>query len=185
MGSFHYRRLASAGALILGLVALPALANPGNGGPPEHAKGGQGGHGQSERLRQDANGHDARERTERRDERHEARHQERRYDDQGRDGAGSRHHDDLDLEEALIRDIFHRHRDDYAHEEHDAIPPGIRQNLARGKPMPPGIGKRLDDGIRRDLPHYDGYEWRRVGADAVLVEITNDIIHSVIHDVLY
>lgn len=51
--------------------------------------------------------------------------------------------------------------------------------------MPPGIGKRLDDGIRRDLPHYDGYEWHRVGADAVLMDITNDIIHSVSHGVLY
>ncbi|MCK2183321.1 anti-virulence regulator CigR family protein [Halomonas getboli] len=176
----RFHRLAPAGALILGLVALPALANPGNGGgPPEHAKGGQG---QSERLRQDANGHDGRERTERHEDRYENRHEERRYDDRDRD---YRHHDDLDLEEALIRDIFGRHRDVYAHEDHEAIPPGVRQNLARGKPMPPGIGKRLDDGIRRDLPHYDGYEWRRVGADAVLVDITNDIIYDVIHDVLY
>lgn len=50
--------------------------------------------------------------------------------------------------------------------------------------MPAGIAKRFDADIRRDLPHYDGYQWRRVGTDAVLVDITNDIIHDVIRDVL-
>ncbi len=166
----RFRRLAPVGALMLGLVALPALANPGNGGPPEHAKGGQG---QSERLRRDVSDRDR--------ERHEERHEARRFDDRDRDRY---RHEDPSLEEALIRDIFHRHRDAYAYEDREAIPPGIRQNLARGKPMPPGIAKRLDGDLRRDLPHYDGYEWRRVGADAILVDITNDIIHAVIHDVL-
>ena len=179
----RFHRLAPAGALILGLLALPALADPDNGnGPPEHASKGQGGQGQSERLRDDAHG---RERTERREERQEERsderHAERGFDGRDRERDGR---DGPRLEEAQIRDIFHGHRDRYAHQDRASIPPGVRQNLARGKPMPPGIAKRFDADIRRDLPHYDGYEWRRVGTDAVLVDITNDIIHDVIRDVL-
>ncbi|WP_158294507.1 RcnB family protein [Halomonas urmiana] len=50
--------------------------------------------------------------------------------------------------------------------------------------LPPEIAKNVDPRRRRELPHYEGYEWRRVGADAVLVDITNDIIHAVIHDIL-
>ncbi|GEK71884.1 MULTISPECIES: anti-virulence regulator CigR family protein [Halomonas] len=176
----RFHRLAPTGALILGLVALPALANPGNGGgPPEHAKGGQGGQGgqgsqgPSERLHRDATDRDR------------ERHEERRFDDRDWDRDRDRYgRDGPSLEEALIRDIFYGHRDRYAREDRASIPPGVRQNLARGKPMPPGIGKRFDDDIRRDLPHYDGYEWRRVGVDAVLVDITNDIIYDVIRDVL-
>ena len=181
----RFHRLAPAGALILGLLALPALADPDNGnGPPEHASKGQGGQGQSERLRDDAHG---RERTERREERQEERSDER-HEERGSDGRDrERERDGRDgprLEQAQIRDIFHGHRDRYAHQDRASIPPGVRQNLARGKPVPPGIAKRFDDDIRRDLPHYHGYEWRRVGTDAVLVDITNDIIHDVIRDVL-
>ncbi|MDR5865630.1 anti-virulence regulator CigR family protein [Halomonas koreensis] len=159
------RRLATVATLMLGILALPAQAAPGNGGPPDHAGGARA---QPER------GPAAR---------HEPRHGERRHAD--REGGEAGHRRDAPrLEEALIRGVFHRHRDAFAGDERVSLPPGIRQNLARGKPLPPGIAKRLDAGIRRDLPHYDGHEWRRVGSDVVLVDITRDIIRAVIRDVL-
>ena len=50
------------------------------------------------------------------------------------------------------------------------LPPGIRKNLARGKPLPPGIEKtRMPAGFIGQLPRHENYEWRRAGADLVLV----------------
>ncbi|AYC32272.1 hypothetical protein D3880_07710 [Pseudomonas cavernae] len=64
------------------------------------------------------------------------------------------------------------------------LPPGIQKNLARGKPLPPGIAKRFDSRLLGKLPHYDGYEWQQAGADVVLVAIATGIIYEVLHDAL-
>ncbi len=67
----------------------------------------------------------------------------------------------------------------------EALPPGIRKNLARGKPMPPGIAKRFPpDVLRSSLsvpPHYHVIE---VGWDVLLVEVATGIIHDVLMDVI-
>ena len=40
-----------------------------------------------------------------------------------------------------------------------SLPPGIRKNLARGKPLPPGIAKKMVPGpMLRELPVYAGHE---------------------------
>ncbi|BAN49860.1 anti-virulence regulator CigR family protein [Metapseudomonas resinovorans] len=65
-----------------------------------------------------------------------------------------------------------------------SLPPGIQKNLARGKPLPPGIAKKLDGRLVDRLPHYDGYDWVRAGADLILVAVATGIIHEVLHDVL-
>lgn len=67
----------------------------------------------------------------------------------------------------------------------ESLPPGIRMNLERGKPLPPGIAKQLDERILRDLPRYDGYEWRRVGPDVILVDAANAIIYEILRDIFY
>ncbi len=66
----------------------------------------------------------------------------------------------------------------------DALPPGIRKNLARGKPLPPGIAKKMNPDFARQLPHYQGYEWRQVGSDAALINITTGIVRELMRDVL-
>lgn len=66
----------------------------------------------------------------------------------------------------------------------DSLPPGIRKNLARGKPLPPGIAKRFDSRLQGKLPHYDGYEWRQVGTDVVLVTLATGLIYEVLQNVL-
>ncbi|UUY06734.1 RcnB family protein [Pseudomonas sp. J452] len=65
-----------------------------------------------------------------------------------------------------------------------ALPPGIRKNLARGKPLPPGIAKRFDSRLQGQLPYYAGYEWQQVGTDVVLVAIATGIIYEVLQNVL-
>ncbi|MDT8877981.1 anti-virulence regulator CigR family protein [Halomonas saccharevitans] len=184
--------LAFVTALGLALVAAPLLAQPGNG--QGVGKGGVQQRGQGQETvqgRQGRSQHGQDQRGQgRSDERYrQARRDDDRYRDRGRDREQDRDRDvrearRLRIDEREIRDIFHRRRDALDLDERDRLPPGIRKNLARGKPLPPGIAKNFDPRLRRELPYYEGYEWRRVGADAVLVDITNDIIREVIHDIL-
>ncbi|HDS1818616.1 TPA: hypothetical protein QEM96_003281 [Pseudomonas putida] len=62
-----------------------------------------------------------------------------------------------------------------------ALPPGIQKNLARGKPLPPGIAKKLDGRLLGQLPHYDGYEWMQAGVDLILVAVATGIIYEVVN----
>ena len=65
-----------------------------------------------------------------------------------------------------------------------ALPPGIRKNLARGKPLPPGIAKKTVPGpMLAQLPSYPGYEWRVYGSDLVLVAVATAVIADVLFDV--
>lgn len=64
-----------------------------------------------------------------------------------------------------------------------SLPPGIAKNLARGKPLPPGIAKNFDSRLLGQLPRYDGYEWKQVGRDIVLITATG-IIYEILRNVL-
>lgn len=94
------------------------------------------------------------------------------------DFSQQRYNDDLDR---ILR-IFTDHQGQYG--QVDALPPGIRKNLARGKPLPPGIAKKLNPDFARQLPYYQGYEWRQVGTDAALINITTGIVREIMRDVL-
>jgi hypothetical protein len=64
------------------------------------------------------------------------------------------------------------------------LPPGIAKNLARGKPLPRGIAKKkVPTTIVRHLPTYPDYEWRRCGADLLLVQIATQVIAEIFADV--
>ena len=64
------------------------------------------------------------------------------------------------------------------------LPNGIRKNLARGKPMPPGIQKtRMPGGMLDKLPRQKGYEWRGAGTDLLLVQAGTEIVADVLKDV--
>ncbi|HKY95201.1 MAG TPA: anti-virulence regulator CigR family protein [Kiloniellales bacterium] len=62
------------------------------------------------------------------------------------------------------------------------LPPGIAKNLARGKPLPPGIAKRyLPQNLLAQLPR-PGYEWLVVDNDILLVVAATSIIVDVLQD---
>jgi hypothetical protein len=66
-----------------------------------------------------------------------------------------------------------------------ALPPGIRKNLARGKPLPPGIAKTYAPADLTSRIHLrDGFELVEVGLDVFLVEVATNIIHDVLMDVI-
>ena len=67
---------------------------------------------------------------------------------------------------------------------YDTLPPGIRKNMAKGKPLPPGIAKKMVPGpMLAELPAHPGHEWRMMGADLILVEIASEVIAEVLVDV--
>jgi len=188
--------LVVAGALGLALAASPLLAQPGNGqgnaqgaapwkeeGQQQRGQKNEGQRAQESRGQGQGQAQGERDRQEYRDrERDEYRERER---DEYRDREGYRDEARRPMiDEREVREIFHSRREYLHHDDRDSLPPGIRMNLERGKPLPPGIARNFDERVRRDLPYYEGYEWRRVGTDAVLVDRTDDIIHEVIHDIL-
>jgi Ni/Co efflux regulator RcnB len=70
---------------------------------------------------------------------------------------------------------------DYRLNGQQALPPGIRKNLARGKPLPPGIAKKmLPTPYLSRLPVYPGYEWGMVGSDLVLIQAASGLIADVL-----
>ena len=67
----------------------------------------------------------------------------------------------------------------------EGLPPGIRQRLARGKPLPPGIAKQVvPAGLRSRVHVPDGYRLFEVGLDVLLVEVATNVVHDVLMDVV-
>ncbi|MEQ5802286.1 anti-virulence regulator CigR family protein [Halomonas sp. H10-9-1] len=174
------RTVMAASGLALLMVAGPTLAQP-----ADNPGRGQG-QGQEQRKAAPGQQRQQQEVRERRD--HDYRDRERRDYNDHRDYGERRDYRDGDrpiIDERDLRRLFGVRHDWVREDERAGLPPGIRMNLERGKPLPPGIAKRFDARVLRDLPHYDGYEWRRVGPDAILVDAANEIIYRVIRDVLY
>lgn len=149
---------------VLGLGLAPAWAQPPEGKGPGNAPGLQ----REQRLHGD-----------------NWRESGRHGDDWRDDDRGGYGGPEPRLDEAALRVIFREHRDWIGYDRRrDALPPGIRMNLARGKPLPPGIAKRFDPRLRARLPYYEGYEWRRVGDKAILVDVSTRSVHFILESIL-
>ncbi|MCC8341285.1 RcnB family protein [Pseudomonas stutzeri] len=81
-----------------------------------------------------------------------------------------------------VRITLRNHRDLLA--PASSLPPGIQKNLARGKPLPPRIAKNLDNRLLGHLPRYEGYEWKQLGRDVILVAIATGIVYEILENVL-
>lgn len=81
---------------------------------------------------------------------------------------------------SAVHQAFHERRGQIG--RGPAVPANVQ--IQKGKPLPQGYGKRLDDKALHGLPSYHGYEWRRVGGDIVLVAITTGIVYTILQGVL-
>lgn len=165
-------RLLHASALTL-LLALqgPALAKPPEGKgkqdgdaqatAPAHgnsgAKGNSGGSGKSGKgsastAASGASGHGT------------------QWEDHDRDGR-------VDIDIGFLQGFVRDNR----YSGYQALPPGIRKNLARGKPIPPGLQSRVVPGpLLQQLPYRSGYEWRVYGTDLVLVALATGVVEEIL-----
>ncbi len=63
------------------------------------------------------------------------------------------------------------------------LPPGMRNRLAQGKPLPPGIARRaVPPDLLLRLPRYPGYEYVLLGATLVLIEASTGLVSSILSD---
>lgn len=82
------------------------------------------------------------------------------------------------------RDLIYDYFDVHSFEPR-GLPPGIARNLARGKPLPPGIAKRyLPSPLLAQLPRRDGYEYLIVGGSIILAEAATGLIVDILEDAL-
>lgn len=79
-----------------------------------------------------------------------------------------------------VRNTIQQHRDVIGRGQ--PLPPNI--HVVKGRPLPPGYGKRLDARSLQHLPRYDGYEWRRMGTDVVLIAVGTGIVYAILDGVL-
>jgi hypothetical protein len=64
------------------------------------------------------------------------------------------------------------------------LPPGIRRNLARGKPLPPGLARKAVPGsMLGSLPVIGGHEWQIAGRDLVLVSQGTQLVVDILNNV--
>ncbi len=108
----------------------------------------------------------------------------------GKGDTGGKGRGDADWEYRYHNDFNESDFRVFVREQHysgyDSLPPGIRKNLARGKPLLPGIAKRqVPPEMLRRLPAREGYAWRAVGTDLVLYSITSGIVDQVLQDVFF
>jgi Ni/Co efflux regulator RcnB len=64
-----------------------------------------------------------------------------------------------------------------------SLPPGIRKNVARGKPVPPGLrrryGCRLPQSLLARLPRRPGYYYYLLGDQLLLISRTTNLIADI------
>jgi len=105
-----------------------------------------------------------------------------RGDDRGRDhehDERNEHRPPRDF--GPVRQMIH---EDHEHFRRGApLPPGFR--VERGRPLPRGYeGERLSGWELERLPRYEGYEWRRMGDDVVLIAIGTGVVYEILEGVL-
>jgi hypothetical protein len=61
------------------------------------------------------------------------------------------------------------------------LPPGMRNRLAQGKPLPPGIARRaVPPGLLVGLPVYPGYEYAVIGTSLVLLAVGTGVVAAIL-----
>ena len=117
--------------------------------------------------------------------RHDGGHGRQWHDDRwARDGRGDSHSGYVRIDSDRIRVVIGDNRDYW--NPGPGLPPGIRKNLQRGRPLPPGIDRHwLDRRLERQLPYYEGHEWVRTGNDLVLISISTGLINAALYDIFH
>jgi hypothetical protein len=96
-----------------------------------------------------------------------------------------------DTDRRAIRDYYAARavpaRGRHGHNPHgtaQALPPGIRKQIARGKGLPPGLDRQpLPADLERHLsPLPDGYVRLRIGTDVVLFDTRGQVVLDLVRD---
>jgi Ni/Co efflux regulator RcnB len=159
------RLIAGLGVLMLSASSLVQAAPPDQRGSNDNAPGQHQDHGQQggwQGDRGNGNGNDHRT--------------EPRVDNRSNNQRGGRPPADF----GDVRRTISEHREVIGRGQ--PLPPEV--HIVKGHPLPRGYGRRLDQRSLQYLPQYDGYEWRRLGPDVVLIAIGSGIVYEILDGVL-
>jgi Ni/Co efflux regulator RcnB len=165
-------RILIAGLSVVMIGVTPLLqAAPGNGGPGGLDEQRQGGPGPQQQAHQQPGSH--------------AQHGNGNGNGNGNRGSqpggnpgASRGGPPQDF--GPVRQVIQNNRDAFR----PGNPPPANIRVVKGQPLPRGYGARMDARALQHLPRYEGYEWRRLGTDVVLIAIGTGIVYEVLQGVL-
>jgi Ni/Co efflux regulator RcnB len=156
--------IAAMGIVLVGVTPLLQAAP----GPDDHGPGGeqhpQGSQGQGQQQHQQDRGQQG----------------GARDDHASRDPSGNQHGGRPPQDFGPVRQTISQNRESFG--RGNPLPPNI--HVERGRPLPRGYGRPLDAGALRHLPHYDGYQWRRLGSDVVLIAVGTGLVYEILENVL-
>ncbi len=73
------------------------------------------------------------------------------------------------------------HREDFKRQAFNAVDPSLKI----GERLPDNVeSEQLPDAVKQALPRYEGYAWRRIGNDIVLIGIASDTFYDIFPGVL-
>ncbi|RKD87140.1 RcnB family protein [Kushneria marisflavi] len=80
----------------------------------------------------------------------------------------------------VIRTLM-AHREDFKRQTFEVVAPPLQI----GDRIPENVeSEQLPDAVKQALPRYEGYAWRRIGNDVVLIGIASDTFYDIFPGVL-
>ncbi|WP_456269864.1 RcnB family protein [Kushneria sp. AK178] len=85
------------------------------------------------------------------------------------------------IDRGLVVRTLHAHRDDFKRRSFDAV----TIPLKAGERLPDNVdSEQLPDTVKQALPRYEGYAWRRIGNDVVLIGIASNTFYEIFPGIL-
>lgn len=80
------------------------------------------------------------------------------------------------IDRRLVLRTLAAHREDFKRQTFDAVVPPLKM----GGRLPENVeSEQLPDTVKQALPRYEGYAWRRIGNDIVLIGIASDTFYDI------
>ncbi|GHC17152.1 hypothetical protein GCM10010082_05220 [Kushneria pakistanensis] len=85
------------------------------------------------------------------------------------------------VDRAMVIRTLAAHREDFKRRSFNAVDPSLKV----GDRLPDNVdSEQLPDSVKQALPRYEGYAWRRIGNDIVLIGIASDTFYDIFPGVL-
>ncbi|WP_158521500.1 RcnB family protein [Kushneria konosiri] len=85
------------------------------------------------------------------------------------------------VDRRLVIRTLTAHREDFKRQTFDVVTPPLQI----GDRIPANVeSEQLPDAVKQALPRYEGYAWRRIGNDVVLIGIASDTFYDIFPGVL-
>ncbi|MFC0339102.1 Nickel/cobalt transporter regulator [Kushneria avicenniae] len=85
------------------------------------------------------------------------------------------------VDRSLVIRTISAHREDFKRRGFDAVATPLKM----GERLPDNVeSEQLPDTVKQALPRYEGYAWRRIGNDIVLIGIASNTFYDIFPNIL-